>query len=130
MARDKRTKGCPNTECSRNQNKYHYKVSDRYCTICGCELVLVCPDCFQKLADLGPLHTRCNSCLAEREDRRHRPGKRIRHIAGEATEFTKATAQHTKDFGVGVVEGIKDLAQQVREMADKSEEKPNDEHSI
>lgn len=121
MAKDKRTKGCPNTECSRNNKKYHYKVTDRYCTICGCELVLVCQDCFQKLADLGPEHTRCGSCLAEREDRKHRPAKRIRHIAGEATEFAREAAQHTKSYGVGVADGIKDLAHHFREKAEKTD---------
>lgn len=130
MAKDKRAKGCPNTECSRNKNKYHYKVTDQYCTICGSKLVLVCQDCFQKLADLGPKHIRCNSCDAEREDRKHRPKKRVKHIAGKATEFAGDAAQRAKAVGAGVLDGIKDLAPQIRKKGEESNEISDNSHNV
>lgn len=130
MAKDKRSKGCPNAECVRNQKKYHYKVTDQFCTMCGSELVLVCQDCFQKLADLGPKHVRCNSCAAEREDRKHRPEKRIKHIAGEASDFAKDAAKQAKDLGAGLLDGVKDFAQQAREKAEMPRKKQQITDSI
>lgn len=35
MSKDKRIKACPNAECSRNTEKYRYKATDKFCTICG-----------------------------------------------------------------------------------------------
>lgn len=124
MAKDKRIKGCPNAECNRNQKKYRYKATDKYCTICGSELVLVCQDCFQKLADLGPKHVRCNSCAAEREDRKHRPEKRAKHIADKATGFAKDAAKQAEDIGAVVLDGVKDFAQQVRRKGKDTNESP------
>ena len=126
MAKDKRIKGCPNAECNRNQKKYRYKATDKYCTICGSELVLVCQDCFQKLADMGFGHIRCGSCEAEREDRKHSTPKKLKHMVGKVSNGARSAAQQAKKLGSDLVEDAKSLGDKARRMPKRNADETED----
>ena len=111
MAKDRRSKGCPNSECERNKRHYLYKATDSYCTICGTQLVYVCPKCYRKLDDQGPKHIICSSCEAEREDRKNDFSKRMQGIGA-------AIGKGAKTLGGAVSSGahaIKETAGNIRE---------------
>ena len=89
MSKDKRIKACPNAECSRNTEKYRYKATDKFCTICGSELVFVCADCFKKIADVDSDHVRCAYCEAKREDLKHNRKKKVASIKDGAAKTAR-----------------------------------------
>jgi len=90
MSKDRRIKACPNADCDRNTNKYRYKSTDRYCTICGAELVFVCADCFKRISADDPHHIRCAYCEAKREDLRHNKAKRLENIKDGVANTAKS----------------------------------------
>ncbi len=104
MSKDRRTKACPNADCDRNTKKYHYKSTDRYCTICGAELVFVCADCFKKISADDPHHIRCAYCEAKREDLKHNTAKKIERIKSGVANTAKVGADTVK-AGVKSVAG-------------------------
>ena len=111
MAKDKRSKGCPNSECERNKRQYLYKATDSYCTICGTQLVYVCPKCYRKLDDQGPKHVICSSCEAEREDRKNNFSKWTQSIGSEIGKGAKSISEA---FGSGA-QAIKKTADNIRD---------------
>lgn len=119
--RDRRIKGCPNTECERHTNKYKYKATDKFCTICGAELIYVCAECFKEIEDSPDLHRYCENCKAEKKQ----DGGKLPHAVKEIGRGTKDIAGkgviaigETAEKGVAAVkenaprikEDIKDLA--------------------
>lgn len=134
---DKRSKGCPNDVCKRNNEHYLYKATDLYCTICGTELVFVCPKCFGKLADQGPEHIICSSCEAEKEDRKNSFNKKLKsvgnsiengaHSVGDAVnsgkkaikEFAEPLAASFKEESNQFVNSAKSKVQNIKENVKK-----------
>lgn len=129
MAKDRRTKGCPNVGCERNTKKYAYKATDQFCTICGSELVFVCCDCFKKLADLGQDHIRCSTCEAERQDRKNNAEKRFKNFTGKvggaietgAKAVAHGTAVAAKATGKFANEMAENISDGVKELSDKTQ---------
>lgn len=68
MKKDKRTKGCPNTNCTQNKNKHKYKAADMYCLMCGQPLVFVCGRCFSPIDDEGASHKYCRICEQQKQE--------------------------------------------------------------
>ena len=66
---DRRKKGCPNPDCKMFEKK-KFNSSEQFCGQCGTPLVYVCAsrNCFKKLEDRGPKHTRCERCDAARNE--------------------------------------------------------------
>ena len=90
MSKDRRIKACPNADCERNTKQYRYKSTDRYCTICGAELVFACVDCFKRISADDPHHIRCAYCEAKREDLRHSNSKRLENIKDGVANTAKS----------------------------------------
>lgn len=95
MAKDKRTKCCPNEICEngRNRKKNKYGADSQYCDACGSELVLVCSKCLGPIADEGPKHKICATCeakTADRNDKIKKIGGRI--VVGAGALGTAAVA--------------------------------------
>ena len=60
--KDKRIKGCPEPGCARHNEHYKYKPSDRFCTLCGSQLVFVCAKCFKEIEDTEDQRRYCENC--------------------------------------------------------------------
>ena len=60
--KDKRIKGCPEPGCARHNEHYKYKPSDRFCTLCGSQLVFVCAKCFKEIEDTEDQRRYCEDC--------------------------------------------------------------------
>lgn len=60
--KDKRTKGCPEHGCARHNEHYKYKPADRFCTLCGSQLVYVCAKCFKEIEDTEERRRYCEEC--------------------------------------------------------------------
>lgn len=112
MAKDKRVKGCPNVTCIRNGKKYKYSATDRFCTICGEELIFVCPVCFRKLADLGRDHILCAACQAEKEDRKANSKKRAQYVGNKIGDLAK-------NAGDGISSGAKAVRGKISQTYEK-----------
>lgn len=126
MSKDKRIKACPNAESNRNTEKYRYKASDRFYTICGSELVFVCADCFKKIADMDSAHVRCAYCEAKREDLKHNRSKKIASIKDGAAK----TARDGLDALVNGGKTVASVAGNAYEkVAKKTREKDNEDDS-
>ena len=80
MVKDKRVKGCSNENCERNAKKYKYKVSDKYCTICGDPLILVCNRCHCEIRDEGIDHRLCARCEALIADRKEQITQNVKGV--------------------------------------------------
>lgn len=119
MSKDKRVKACPNADCNRSKEKYRYKSTDMYCTICGTELVYVCADCFKRIADEDPKHIRCAYCEAKREDLKHSKDKKIENIKGGMAKVVQ-----------GGVNAAKIGANGIASAAQKAYEKVSHDNSI
>lgn len=100
--KDKRIKCCPNTQCEHNQNrkKHRYCASDRFCSLCGNELVYVCAKCLNSIADDGPEHRVCAACEAKAEDRKDKVKKVGGGVATGAAALGAAARQFVKAGGV------------------------------
>ena len=66
--KDKRSRACPNEECSKFKSKVKFKGEEQYCSVCGSRLVLVCAKCSGPLEDKGPSHKVCRGCEAKAAD--------------------------------------------------------------
>lgn len=66
--KDKRIKGCWNPKCSRCRKQHKYTAQDKYCSLCGRELVFVCARCGGLLEDEGRRHRVCWKCQERREN--------------------------------------------------------------
>ena len=60
--KDKRIKGCPDPDCARHNEHYKYKPDDRFCTLCGSQLVFVCAKCFEEIEDTEDKRGFCEGC--------------------------------------------------------------------
>jgi len=60
--KDKRIKGCPDPGCERHNEHYKYKPTDRFCTLCGSQLVYVCAKCFKEIEDTEDHRRYCEDC--------------------------------------------------------------------
>lgn len=72
MPRDNRIKACSNTKCIRNHEKYRYKATEQFCSVCGSKLVFVCSKCFRRIEDLDSKHKICATCEAESDDKKEK----------------------------------------------------------
>ena len=104
--KDKRVKGCPNESCN-TYKKIKYKANDNFCNKCGAELVFVCPKCFKALADQGPEHVYCESCLASKQDKIDAVvdnGKKVVGVAAAAVlaGFNGEAGKQLKKAGVAI----------------------------
>ena len=61
-SKDKRIKGCPDHGCARHIEHYRYKPADRFCTLCGSQLVYVCAKCFEEIEDTEDQRRYCENC--------------------------------------------------------------------
>ena len=61
-SKDKRIKGCPDPGCARHNEHYKYKPADRFCTLCGSQLVYVCAKCFKEIEDTEDQRRYCEEC--------------------------------------------------------------------
>ena len=66
--KDKRIKGCPDPECARHNERYKYKSTDRFCTLCGSQLVYVCAKCFEEIEDTGDQRRYCENCKPKQSE--------------------------------------------------------------
>lgn len=100
--KDKRVKCCPNMQCEHNRErkKHRYCASDRFCSLCGNELVYACAKCFDSIADEGPAHRICASCEAKAEDRKDKAKKIGGRVAAGATVVGAAAQQFVKAGGL------------------------------
>ena len=73
--KDKRIKGCPDPGCERHNEHYKYKPTDRFCTLCGSQLVYVCAKCFKEIEDTEDHRRYCEDCKP----------KQSKNAAGEQT---------------------------------------------
>ena len=96
MAKDKRVKGCPNENCERHEKKYKYKATDRYCTICGEPLILVCERCHCEIGDEGIDHKMCARCEAILADRKEQVVKNVKGVAKGAAMVVPVAAGKLK----------------------------------
>ena len=87
--KDRRIKGCPNIDCDRHNSKYKYKSSDKYCTLCGSELIYVCAECYKEIEDAPDMHRYCENCKAEKKQ----DGGKIPHAFKELGRGTKDIAE-------------------------------------
>ena len=60
--KDKRIKKCPEPGCTRHIEHYKYKPSDRFCALCGSQLVFVCAKCFKEIEDTEDQYRYCEEC--------------------------------------------------------------------
>ena len=99
--KDKRVKCCPNTQCEHNQDrkKHRYRASDRFCSLCGNELVYVCAKCLNSIVDNGPAHRVCASCEAKAEDRKDKLKKVGSGVAAGTAAVGAAAQQFVKAGG-------------------------------
>lgn len=113
--KDKRIKGCPNTECERHNSKHKYKATDKYCTICGSELIFVCAECFKEIEDSPDMHRYCENCKAEKKQ----DGGKIPHAIKEFGRGTKdAAGKGAEAIGDAAEKGvatIKENAPKIKE---------------
>lgn len=109
MGKDKRVKACPNADCDRNEKKYRYKSTDKYCTFCGAALVFVCADCFKKISADDPHHIRCAYCEAKREDLKHNNAKKIERIKSGVASTAKAGVDSVKKGAKSVAGKAEDI---------------------
>ena len=65
--KDKRIKGCPDPDCARHVEHYKYKTSDRFCTLCGSQLVYVCAKCFDVIEDSEDKRRYCENCKPKKQ---------------------------------------------------------------
>lgn len=87
MANDRRKKCCPNEQCEMHKKKKTKKASEKYCSICGTQLVYVCAKCFKEIEDKGVEHRVCRHCEAQSNSRTAEfadKGKQILEYAGPA----------------------------------------------
>lgn len=87
--KDKRIKGCPNTECKRHDNQYKYKPTDMFCTLCGSSLIFVCAECFKEIEDAPDMHRYCENCKAEKAQ----DGGRVPHAFRELGRGARSRAE-------------------------------------
>ena len=88
--KDKRIKMCPNSECSRYK-KHKYSVEDTYCSECREELVFVCAKCGKPIADEGPQHKLCRSCVARAADKKDKVVNAATKTAGTVASVLMAS---------------------------------------
>ena len=73
--KDKRIKGCPDPGCERHTGHYKYKADDRFCTLCGSQLVFVCAKCFKEIEDTEDHRRYCEDCKPEKQKDSNGPEK-------------------------------------------------------
>ena len=96
--KDKRIKMCPNSECSRYK-KHKYSVEDTYCSECREELVFVCAKCGKPIADEGPQHKLCRSCIARAAYKKDKVVGAATVVAGAAGTALKMAPKAIKEVG-------------------------------
>lgn len=96
MAKDKRVKGCPNLNCERHTKQYKYKATDKYCTICGETLILVCERCHCEIGDEGIEHKLCDRCEAIIADRKEKVMRNVKEFAKGAAMVAPVAAGKLK----------------------------------
>ena len=72
MAKDRRTKGCPDEKCKMHLDKKKLDADDEFCPKCGTKLIYVCVKCFSEIEDLGIGHRKCRHCEAEAEAKKEK----------------------------------------------------------
>lgn len=80
MAMERSVRMCPNAACERSEKKHRYSGADRYCSLCGTELVPVCCDCGKWVE---PGQVRCSTCEAQREDRIRNAEQKVRQLGSK-----------------------------------------------
>lgn len=108
MTKDKRKKGCPDTDCQRNIKKVKQDADNDFCPKCGVRLVFVCAKCFDEIEDIDANHRICKKCEIEAEEKSAKRKERAKHVGVElvtaggtvAMVVVKAfKSETTKEFG-------------------------------
>lgn len=113
MHKDKRSKGCPNEECARNQEKFRYKANEHFCVECGTRLVYVCRKCFGHLDSDSPSAVLCGHCQAEVEDRNDRVVKAAGAAAAGVAGLVGSAKIAVDRFGPELRRGVAAIMRQV-----------------
>lgn len=114
--KDRRVKGCPNTECERH-NKYKYKHSDQFCTLCGSPLIFVCAECFKQIEDAPDMHRYCENCKAEKAQDGGKVPHAFKELGRGAKDKAGKGAAAIGDAAVKGVELVKEKAPDIKEGA-------------
>lgn len=117
-SKDKRIKGCPEPGCARHIEHYKYKPADRFCTLCGSQLVYVCAKCFEEIEDTEEKRRYCENCRPKQADRgkgKPKPSKEKRPKEKKPKE--KKEPGKGREVVAKSVAVIKGKAPQIRERA-------------
>ena len=113
--KDKRIKGCPNTECERHNKHFKYKPTDKFCTLCGSTLIFVCAECFKEIEDAPDMHKYCENCKAEKAQ----DGGKVPHAFKELGRGTKDKAEKgAAAIGNAAAKGVNLVKEKAPEIKD------------
>jgi len=84
MAKDRRTKGCPNETCPMHKEKKKQSAEYEYCPKCGSRLIYVCEKCFAEIEDIDYSHKKCKRCEAEAVEKKEKAKDAVKNAAGKA----------------------------------------------
>ena len=130
--KDKRIKGCPDPDCARHVEHYKYKTSDRFCTLCGSQLVYVCAKCFDVIEDSEDKRRYCENCKPKKQ----KDGTEEQKPAKEKKEKEKKKEKDKKESGKGKqavarsVAVIKGKVPQIKEGAKKIASDPKTQRAV
>lgn len=126
MTKDRRVKLCPNETCDRNIKKHRYKAEEKYCSVCGEELVFVCKDCLRKIKDDGPEHRICRTCENKRDISKFKfNANKIANKAGEEIKEAGKAIADVAETGIDIVkEQTPAVIEKIKKIADDEKVKP------
>ena len=99
-SKDKRIKGCPDPGCARHNEHYKYKPADRFCTLCGSQLVYVCAKCFKEIEDTEDQRRYCEECKPKKSKdgaESQKPAKKEKKKEKKGTSKLKQPPKEKKE---------------------------------
>lgn len=101
MSKDKRKKGCPNTNCQMHIKEVKQDAENEFCSKCASKLVFVCTKCFSEIEDKGAKHRICEICKAKQQEKREKAKEQAKGVAKIAVVPVGAVAKVAVDAFVG-----------------------------